>query len=232
MSEQTLNLYQKLAKIRKLVDVIKKEKSGFKYKYSDINEILAKVKGGMEKEGVFLEPEVVPGTSHVTVNTFTTKKVDSSGSPYDVSTFEYLFDAEMRFTWVNTENPEERIVVPWYVVGSQADPSQAFGSGITYCTRYFLLNYFQIAQDNDVDKYRSEKQAALNAEENERVAEIIKKIDVAIKSYKADHPDEYQKLIAFCKRFQKDGDYNKIKEPLLAAKMFADFKSEFLGGEQ
>ena len=33
MSEQTGNIYQKLAKVRKQVEVIRKNKSGYGYKY-------------------------------------------------------------------------------------------------------------------------------------------------------------------------------------------------------
>lgn len=228
------NLYQKLACIRKLVDVIKKDKDGFKFKYSDINEILAKVKGGMEKYGVTLIPEVCPSTSDVVVNNFIQKKTDRTGNLYDVSNIEYLVKAEMAFVWVNNDNPDERITVPWIVVGSQADPSQAFGSGITYCTRYFLLSYFQIAQDNDVDKYMSQKKEAAVAEETEKAGEIIRLLDVGVKAYLADNPEKRQDVINFVKRFQKDGNYNKITEPLIAAKMLNDFKTEFVNekGEQ
>lgn len=158
--ERPMNLFQRLAAIRKIADVVKKDKDGFKFKYSDINEILAKVKGGMEKYHVSLIPEVVPATSEVILNSTTQKKAGRDGSTYDVVTNEYLFRAKMNFVWVNDDNPEEKVVVPWYVVGAQADPSQAYGSGMTYCTRYFLLSYFQIAQDNDVDTYVSKKRAS------------------------------------------------------------------------
>lgn len=230
--EVKLNLYQKLACIRKLVDIVKRDKAAFKYKYSDINEILAKVKGGMEKYGVSLIPEIQPGTSSVAVNTFVQKKADASGQTYEVATHEYLVNAEMHFVWINNDNPEEQIVVPWYVVGSQADPSQAFGSGVTYCTRYFLLSYFQIAQDNDVDGYISKKREATEAESREQAAEIIKTMDTSVKAYLADNPDKRPEVLSFTKRFQKDGNYNKITEPLLAAKMLNDFKVEFCGGEE
>lgn len=230
-SEDRPNIYQKLAKIRKLVDIIRKDKDGYKFKYSDINEILAKVKGGMEREGLSLIPEVVPGTSRVVVNTFTTKKPDKTGKIYEIDNTEYLFHADMNFVWVNNDNPEERIAVPWCVVGSQADPSQAYGSGITYCTRYFLLSYFQIAQDNDVDKYRSEKQAAINAEKVEQVSEIIKAIDLMIKTYLSDHADDKVAVKQFASGYAKDGNYFSIKEPLLAAKMLNDFKAKFLKEE-
>lgn len=229
--ERPMNLYQKLAAIRKIADVVKKDKDGFKFKYSDINEILAKVKGGMEKYGVSLIPEVVPATSEVILNSTTQKKAGRDGSTYDVVNNEYLFRAEMHFVWVNDENPDEKVVVPWYVVGAQADPSQAYGSGMTYCTRYFLLSYFQIAQDNDVDTYVSKKREATQTEDRERAAEVIKVLDTGVKAFLADHPEERPKVLAFAKRFQKDGNYNKITEPLLAAKMLDDFKKEF-GGEQ
>lgn len=229
--ERPMNLYQKLAAIRKIADVVKKDKDGFKFKYSDINEILAKVKGGMEKYGVSLIPEVVPATSEVILNSTTQKKAGRDGSTYDVVNNEYLFRAEMHFVWVNDENPDEKVVVPWYVVGAQADPSQAYGSGMTYCTRYFLLSYFQIAQDNDVDTYVSKKREAAQTEDRERAAEVIKVLDTGVKAFLADHPEERPKVLAFAKRFQKDGNYNKITEPLIAAKMLDDFKKEF-GGEQ
>lgn len=224
-----MNLYQKLASVRKLVDIIKKDKDGYKFKYSDINEILAKVKAGMEKYGISLIPAVVPGTYDVVTNTFVTKKADRNGQQYDVSSTEYLFSADMTFTWLNNDNPEEKIVVPWCVVGSQADPSQAYGSGITYCTRYFLLSYFQISQDNDVDKYRTAKREAMEAEDKERVESILTNFDSKIRAFIADNQDRKDDVKKFCMRFAKEGKYMTIKEPLLAAKMLRDFNAEFLG---
>lgn len=79
----------------------------------------------------------------------------------------------MVFKWVNDEDPNDIIEVPWFVTGSQTDPPQALGSGLTYCTRYFLCNYFQIAQsDSDVDTYRN-KQKAAEASEEKAIAEGI-----------------------------------------------------------
>ena len=42
MAEQ-MNIYQKLARIRKQVEVIQKNKSGYGYKYVSEDEILAKI---------------------------------------------------------------------------------------------------------------------------------------------------------------------------------------------
>lgn len=230
MSE-SLNLYQKLARVRKLVDIVKKDKDGYKFKYSDINEILAKVKAGMEKYGVTLIPQVKQGTSEIITNTFITKKPDRNGSMYDVANVEYLFKAEMEFVWVNDENPEERIVVPWYVVGSQADPSQAYGSGVTYCTRYFLLSYFQISQDNDADKYISEKRAALASEEKEAARVITEALKAEVFAFLEKNPERRDEMKPFFSAYAKDGNYLSIREPALAEKAKKDFEAKYLGGE-
>lgn len=227
MAEEKLNLYQKLAKIRKIVDVVTKQKSGFKYTYADINEILAKVKGGMERYGVSLIPEVLAESPRVQMQELVSTNVMKDGSTVDKKSYEYLVCSDMVFRWVNDENPEENIMVPWYIVGSQADPSQAFGSGLTYCTRYFLLNYFQIAQDNDVDKYRSEQKAAAEKEERETAATIIKKLDGVVHAFLADNSDKRDDVMRFMKRFTKDGNYNRVVEPAIAAKMLSEFCETF-----
>lgn len=52
MAEEKINLYQKLAKIRKMAEVIQKNKKGYGYTYVSEDVILAKVTAGMEKYGV------------------------------------------------------------------------------------------------------------------------------------------------------------------------------------
>ena len=44
-----MNLYQKLAKIRAISDIAKKDKRGYNYTYADITQILANVTAGMKK---------------------------------------------------------------------------------------------------------------------------------------------------------------------------------------
>lgn len=48
MAEQNLNIYQKLAKIRKQVEVIQRNKKGYGYTYVSEDEILAKISGFMD----------------------------------------------------------------------------------------------------------------------------------------------------------------------------------------
>ncbi len=228
-NEQQLNLIQKLAKIRAISDVVTKDKSGYGYKYADINAILAKVTAGMKKYQVSLIPSITPGTAQVEQSVETNTKVDKMGKAYDVTKTEMLVTADMIFKWVNDENPEDFIVVPWFVTGSQADPSQALGSGLTYCTRYFLLNFFQIAQpDLDVDSYRSKQKAAEEFEDRAIAEGIIEQFDVLLRTYLADHSDEAEKVKKFIEKYIKGANYLAIKEPELASKLMEDFKNTYL----
>ena len=180
-----LNLYQKLAKIRMIADVAAKDKRGFNYSYADITQILAKVTAGMNKYGVSLIPGIVHESFDVQKVELRNTKVNKKGEIYEDVSTEMLVSADMEFTWVNNDDPSETIIVPWVMTGSQSDPSQATGSGLTYCTRYFLTNYFQIAQKDvqDVDEYRSKQKEAELAEKKAIAASIIEEFDLLMKKF-------------------------------------------------
>lgn len=227
-----LNLIQKLAKIRSMSDVVKKEKKGYNYNYADITAILANITGGMMKYGVSLIPSIVPGTSRVEEHTVVNTKTDKTGRTYDKTETEMLVMADMVFKWINDEDASDTIEVPWFITGAQADPSQAFGSGLTYCTRYFLCNYFQIAQtDSDVDAYRSKQKEAEASEDKAIAAEIIKTFDTLLKQFLSDNPDKTDDAKKFISRFAKNANYLAIKEPALAAKLLEDFKNTYIKTE-
>lgn len=112
------------------------------------------------------------------------------------------------------------------------DPSQALGSGLTYCTRYFLCNYFQIAQaDSDVDAYRSKQKAAEESEDKAIAEEIIAQFDGIVRQFLADHPDKADDVKNLVKRYVKNGNYLAIKEPALAADLLEKFNEKFIKGE-
>jgi hypothetical protein len=143
-----------------------------------------------------------------------------------------LVKADMVFKWVNDDDPTDFIDVPWFVTGSQGDPSQALGSGLTYCTRYFLTNFFQIAQaDSDVDTYRSKQKAAEASEDKAIAEEIISQFDVLLKQYLADNQDKTEDVKKFITRFAKNANYLAIKEPALASKLLDDFRNTYIKGE-
>ncbi len=228
MEETKLNLTQKLAKIRAIADVVKKNKKGYGYTYADISEILAKVKAGMAKYNVSLVPEILHSTATVQLTTFSNTKMDKTGTPFENVTTEYLVQADMVFHWKDDETGDHEDI-PWVIIGAQSDPSQAFGSGLTYCTRYFLTEYFQIPQvDSDVDAYRSKQKEAAESEDKAIATSIIEDLDVKIKAFLADNPDKSDEVKAFIGRYAKNSNYLAIKEPALAKKLAADFDAKYL----
>ncbi len=231
--EEKLTLIQKLAKIRAMSDAVAKTRRGYNYSYEDITEILANVTAGMKRYNVTLIPSIKPGTMQVTQNVVIKTKTDKTGKAYDSTTTEMLVMAEMNFRWIDDENPSDFIDVPWFVTGSQEDPSQAFGSGLTYCTRYFLTSYFQIARaESDVDAYRSKQKAAGEAEDKAIAEAIIASFDAELRDYlskNADKADEVKKFIA---KYAKNANYLAIKEPALAGKLKSDFENIYLNQKE
>lgn len=230
---ETMKLAEKMMKIRELAGVVTKDKKGFNYKYSDVTKVLANVTGGMQKYHVKLTPHVVPGTSCVQLVTTTNTKFDKTGKPYDQTATEMLYTADMIWTWQNIDDPEDIEEVPWFITGAQADPSQAFGSALTYCTRQFLKGYFQIAEvEDDPDTYRSRQKEAQARADKEVAAEIIHKFDTILRGYLSDHPDKNEDAKKFTSRFAKNGNYLNITDPALAAKLLSDFEETFLNKKE
>lgn len=219
-----LNLYQKLAKIRKRVEVVQKNKAGYGYTYVTDSELLAKITGAMESNNVSLIPRVVPGTFQVEPYTYEKTK---KGVTEIVN--ELLVHADMVFKWVNNENPDEYIEVPWALVGHQSDASQSFGSALTYAYRYFLLKYFGVATpDDDPDNWRS-KQKAAEAEEDRALAEqIIETLDKSVREFLEANKDKAPAVKELMTKYVKDANYKKITEPALAQKLLDDFSNSFL----
>ncbi|MBQ0014716.1 MAG: ERF family protein [Oscillospiraceae bacterium] len=226
MAEQ-LNIYQKMAKIRKSVEVLEKNKSGYGYKYVTDDAILEKITGLMDKHHVSLIPNVVPGTlESEQINWQKTKgeKLENIN--------EVLVKGDMEYAWINDDDPEERIVVPWIFIGQQSDASQAFGSGLTYSMRYFLLKYFNIATpDDDPDSWRSRQKEAVAAEDKALSEGIIKQLDGMVRSYLAKNSDDSEEVKKFFGKYVKGGDYNKITDPTMATKVLTDFTDKFLSKE-
>ena len=227
--EVKLNLIQKLAKIRIMSDVVKRDQSGYGYKYADINEILAKVSAGMKKYNVSLIPMIVPNTFKTTQLRIETTKFTKSGESYVDIKNEMLIEAEMVFRWVNDDDLNETIEVSWHLVGSQSDPSQAFGSALTYCTRYFLVDYFQIAQpETDPDAYRSKQKEAEALEDKEVAEAIIAELDVLVNKYLAEHEDKRSEVKDLITKYIKGANYLKIKDSKTASKLLKEFKETYM----
>ena len=150
----------------------------------------------------------------------------------------------MVYTWVNLDNPEDRLEVPWLTVGQQADASQAVGSGLSYLNRYFLLKMFQIATpDDDPDNWRSKKQETAEREENELIAAAIAEVQELVSGYlerftdsEAATKEARDKMTVLVKKYVKDakgkptGDYRKVNNLKTATELLNAVK-QFVEGE-
>lgn len=190
MPREELNIHEKLLKIANIAGILQKTKEGFNYNYVPEEEIQAKITAGMQKYGVMLYDSINPGTLTVTpihYEKMKTEKTYKDGKSVSVKTMipvnEVIVTCDVTYTWVNVDNPEERVVCGWAYVGQMEDASQAFGSGATYGNRYFLLKALQLAtSEADPDEYRS-KQRKAEADEEKMIEEVEKeKLSNAIKT--------------------------------------------------
>lgn len=228
---KTLNIYQKLAKIRKQVEVIQKDRSGYGYKYVSDEEILAKLTAFLDKYNLSLIPSIVSGTTTVAPYTYEKTKTNKKGDIYNEINNEVIVNAEMCWTWVNNDDPEERLQIPWILVGQQNDASQAFGSALTYSQRYFLLKFFSVATpESDPDNFRSKQKAAETAEDRMIAAEIIEMLDKEVRDFLNAHPGKGDDVKKLAENYVKDGDYWIIKESKLASKLLSEFRDTFTNG--
>lgn len=227
-----MNLYQKLAEIRKLCEVLRKNKSGYGYKYVSIDEILARVTAGMKKYGVSLIPNTCDDFS-VERQDYVKTKVLKSGDVIDEKNSEMVVHGTIVFTWINDDNPEERVNVRWFATGSQSDPSQAFGSAMTYALRYFLLQYFQIATpEDDPDNWRSKQAEAADAENRAIASGIIDNVLAVINARLGVCPDDRDKIVSVVKKYAREkgkasGNPRAITDPEVASKLLGDIESQF-----
>lgn len=227
--ETAMNIYQKLAKIRKPVEVLQKNKKGYGYKYVTEDVILSKITGLMDKHGVSLLPNINPGTMRVEPYGYIKTKTTSTGEIYEERVNEILVSCDMEWHWVNNEEPSDRIIVPWAMVGQQSDASQSFGSGLSYSSRYFMLKYFNIAtSDDDPDKWRSAQKEAEASEDRAIAEQIISEVDKSVKQYLSDNPEKSDEVKKFMNKYAKNANYFAIKEPELASKLLTDFKANYI----
>ncbi|WMJ81942.1 ERF family protein [Clostridium sp. MB40-C1] len=143
MAETKKNLYQKLVEIRKEVINFSKDTESYGYKYVSGSQAIAKIREKMDSLQVLL----VPKMEEIINDTFT--YTNSKGKEVT----DHIVKGNMAYIWINADNPEEQLEVPWKLYGAQDDISKAYGSGLTYSERYFILKFFQAPTDElDPDK--------------------------------------------------------------------------------
>jgi len=146
-----MNLHEKLNQVKASIGSFDKDKKSFNYSYVSGSQVLHKIRDEMEGLGILLLPEVV---NVIDPKRESTRKVDKQGREYE--DVQWLVSGRMFYTFVNCEDPMDRLELEWFFTGQQNDPSKAFGSGLTYSERYFLLKFFNIATDAEDPDARKE----------------------------------------------------------------------------
>ncbi len=225
MGEETvsiyeMNIYEKLSKIAQMSGVKEKNKSGFNFKYTTEDEILASVTSGMKKYHVSLIPSIDRGTLKIEPYTYTKQKKNET-----ITVNEHVISADMTYTWVNNDKPEEKIVVPWAMCSQKDDVSQAMGGAMTYANRYFLLKALQIATiDDDPDDYVSKQKQAVKDQEKSELDAINDESLKMINEKVALGQEMKDKLEKICVSYTPTKNPKAIKNIELAKKLNQEIK--------
>ena len=160
MTEQ-LNLYQKIADVKANIDGFTKDTKGYNYSYVSGSQVLHRIRNKMIEHNLLL----VPYTENEEITQTTNAKNKT----------EHIVKLKLTYKWINADNPQEVLEVPFFAVGQQDDVSKAHGTALTYAERYFLMKFFNIPTDED-DADAKQKQEMYSKPNVEKVGELKKDI--------------------------------------------------------
>lgn len=167
-----MNIYKKLLEIKKKVPYIKKDRekgNGLLYSYATPEIVLGSINPLLNEAGIFLKTEVINCS---TTRIFAKKKaidvyINKQAESVVIDVHETLFDLDLRFTWIDTEDGE-RDECLFSASGVNGD-EKGLGSALTYAERYFILKTFNIPTGNDdPDAFQTKH---LSIEEKKAIAE-------------------------------------------------------------
>lgn len=183
-----MNLRQKLFEIQKEVKFFVKDKDSFNYSYASGTAVLSKVRSKMDELGVMLETHL-EFNQEITCDMFKKNAWDNKKREMvEKRVVDTKVSQNCYMVWVDVDSGEER-KIPWALMGQQDDDvSKAWGSGLTYSERYFILKYFKVPTDKDDPdnkenhkSYQDEKPADLydtyTIKSGKMAGKLIKEID-------------------------------------------------------
>lgn len=168
-----LSLIEKLIELRKKVPYIKKEQKQYmKFSVISSETVLTEFNTHMNNLNLYLKTEVVnKHIERLQIGTNEkTKKV----------VFSYLVTLDMKYTWINGSNPEEREEVAFSAVADDENSSYAYGQALTYAEKTFFMKEFNIpADDVDPDVFQKEilKRIPIEPEQMEAIEIQLQKLN-------------------------------------------------------
>ena len=163
-----LNIYQKLLKVKKTVKYLKKDAKGDRFDYVSSSHVLGSIRETMNDEGLLLTPEVIES------------KVINYRNKTQKESMVFFTELKVKFTWIDTDNPDSKIECPWYGQGMDIEGEKGAGKAFTYAEKYFLLKFFNIPTDkDDPDAFQNNHKSSVETskeqiEKNELVEEYMK----------------------------------------------------------
>lgn len=144
---EKLNLFQKIADVKKHIDGFTKDTEGYKYKYVSGSQVLHSIRAKMEEHNLLFIPKIESAThEHIEV------LVKGQMKP------NILVSVNLTYTWIDADNPTDQFEIPFYAIGHQDDASKALGTALTYSERYLLMKQFNIPTDEDDADAKQKKQ--------------------------------------------------------------------------
>ena len=172
----TMNLFQKLVEIRKSVDYLRKDNKGHQYSYVSSSQVLGALRARMDELGVLLVTKIL--------DTKVTETVVTGKDKFDneKKTTTYFTELTTEMTWINADNPEETLIIPFYSQGIDTAGEKGVGKALTYNEKNFLLKQFNIATDAlDPDSFQEKaeqnrKPASITEEEEKQLQDKINEV--------------------------------------------------------
>jgi len=162
--ENTKNLFQRLAEVRKECNFIKKENVGSNLKYKAVSSdmVLSAINNSINTNGLFLMTEIVKETLSKEV-----KKND-----FNKEVTHCTSELEIKYTWVNIDKPEDQVSIKWSCSAVNTDPAKANGAALTYSEKYFILKFFNMVSSEN-EKLDPDCQAVPDEKPSKPVSKIV-----------------------------------------------------------
>jgi|GEM_PF-1349493 len=158
------NIIQKLITLRKKIPYIKKEQKQYmKFAVVSSETVLTEFNRHMNSLNLYLKTEVLHKEierQKVGVNEKTKKDI-----------FNYLVTLDMKYTWINADDPSEREEILFAAMADDENASYAYGQALTYAEKTFFLKEFNIPTDEvDPDVFQKEILKRIPAEPEQKEA--------------------------------------------------------------
>lgn len=148
------NLYQRLMAVQRAVPYLRKENQGHQFQYVSNSQTLGAIREAMDANGLILAVRV---TGHHLIDKWSHAGTEKDGRE---GAKEHLTELDVCFTWINSDNPEDRLECPFYGQGLDTG-EKGVGKALTYAEKYFILKFFHVPTDkDDPDSFQERTEAA------------------------------------------------------------------------